>query len=244
MRFLAMITLAFLVMAGQSNAQASKELKSRKDSISYAIGCNIGNSFKSQQLDIDVDLLAQAIKDIVAGSKVKMPEDKVAACLQSFQQEMTSKMQEKMKRENDKNDLDGQNFLAENKKKEGVKVTESGLQYQVIKEGTGEIPKSTDKVTVHYVGTLLGGKEFDSSIKRGQPATFPVTGVIPGWTEALQLMKVGSKWDLWIPSKLAYGERGAGADIPPGSMLHFEVELLGIDKTVDKPSDKQEGIKN
>jgi FKBP-type peptidyl-prolyl cis-trans isomerase FklB len=238
MRFLAMVTLALLVLAGQSNAQGSKELKSKKDSVSYAIGCNIGNSFKTQNLDIDADLLYQAIKDVAAG-KVKIPEERVQGILQSFQGEMMAKQQEKMKQENDKNDMEGQNFLLANKKKEGVKVTASGLQYKVIKEGTGEMPKSTDKVTVHYTGKLLTGKEFDSSIKRGQPATFPVTGVIPGWTEALQLMKVGSKYELWIPSKLAYGERGAGADIPAGSTLFFEVELLGIEKAADKPADQK-----
>jgi FKBP-type peptidyl-prolyl cis-trans isomerase FklB len=239
MRLFVIMSLALLLFAGQTNAQAKKELKTRMDSVSYAIGCNIGNSFKTQQIPVDVDLLAQAIKDVIAGKNVKMPDDKIQACLQSFQQEMSAKMQEKMKRESDKNDIEAQAFLTENKKKEGVKVTESGLQYKIVKEGTGEIPKSTDKVTVHYVGKLLDGKEFDSSIKRGQPATFPVTGVIPGWTEALQLMKVGSKWNLWIPSKLGYGERGAGNDIPPGSTLFFEVELLGIDKTADKADDKK-----
>jgi FKBP-type peptidyl-prolyl cis-trans isomerase FklB len=157
-----------------------------------------------------------------------MTEQEVNETLTAFQKEMAAQQAERNKILVEKNKKEGEIFLAENKKKEGVVTLPSGLQYKVIKEGTGETPKLTDTVTVNYSGTLIEGTEFDSSYRRGQPATFPVKGVIAGWTEALQLMKVGSKWQLFIPSNLAYGERGAGRDIGPNTTLIFDVELLSI----------------
>ena len=157
-----------------------------------------------------------------------LSEEEMRTVMTAFQKEMAAKQAEMMKSQGEKNKKEGEAFLAENKKKEGVKTLASGLQYKVIKEGTGKTPKATDKVSTHYQGTLIDGTEFDSSYKRGEPATFPVNGVIPGWTEALQLMKVGSKWQLFVPSKLAYGEKGAGPIIGPNAVLIFTVELLAI----------------
>jgi FKBP-type peptidyl-prolyl cis-trans isomerase FklB len=146
----------------------------------------------------------------------------------AFQKEMMAKQQELAKRLGEKNKKEGEAFLSENRKKEGIKALPSGLQYKVVKAGTGKKPKSTDTVTTHYRGTLIDGTEFDSSYRRGQPASFPVSGVIPGWTEALQLMEEGAKWQLFIPPNLAYGERGAGSQIGPNATLIFEIELISI----------------
>jgi FKBP-type peptidyl-prolyl cis-trans isomerase FklB len=157
-----------------------------------------------------------------------MTEEEMRTVMNAFRQEMASKQMEKMKTVGDKNKKEGEAFLVENKKKKGVKTLPSGLQYKVIKEGTGKMPKTTDKVSCQYEGTLIDGTVFDSSYKRGEPATFPVNGVIPGWTEALQMMKVGSKWQLFIPSKLGYGERGAGPQIGPNAVLIFTVELISV----------------
>lgn len=225
------LSLLVLVLAGSSAfAQDSPALKTRKDSVSYAIGMNIGQSFKMQSVDIDVDLLSAAIKAVVSGQKTTISEEDAGKCVIAFQQEVMQKQEAERKVTSEKQSTEGKKFLEENKNKEGVKVTASGLQYKVITEGTGEIPKSTDKVKTHYTGKLIDGTEFDSSVKRGEPATFPVTGVIKGWTEALQMMKVGSKWMLYIPSDLAYGDRGAGNVIPAGATLVFEIELLSIEK--------------
>ena len=170
--------------------------------------------------------LPQGIKDIYAG-KLKLSDEEIRTTLTELNKEMQGKENERMKTLSEKNKKDGEALLAENKKKEGIKTLPSGLQYKVIQEGTGKVPKATDTVTTNYRGTLIDGTEFDSSYKRGQPATFPVNGVIPGWTEALQLMKTGSKWQLFIPSNLAYGERGPGT-IGPNAVLVFEIELLAV----------------
>jgi FKBP-type peptidyl-prolyl cis-trans isomerase FklB len=233
MRTILALCAVFMLAQGIVFAQAGVELKSRKDSISYSIGMNLGQNFKQQSLDVTAEVLAAGLKDMLA-DKPKLTQEQAMAVLNSFQQEMMAKMQAERAASGSKNKEEGAKFLAENKKKEGVKVTESGLQYKVIKEGTGEIPKSTDKVKTHYTGTLIGGKKFDSSVDRGEPAEFPVTGVIKGWTEALQLMKVGSKWTLYIPSELAYGENGAGPDIGPNATLIFDIELLEIVKEAKK----------
>ncbi|MCJ7833279.1 MAG: FKBP-type peptidyl-prolyl cis-trans isomerase, partial [Deltaproteobacteria bacterium] len=170
----------------------------------------------------------KGFKDALSGAKPLLSEEEMRTVMTAFQKEISEKQAEKTKVLGEKNKKEGETFLAENKKKEGVKILTSGLQYKVVKEGTGKKPKATDKVTTHYQGTLIDGTEFDSSYKRGEPAAFPVNGVIPGWTEALQLMKVGSKWQLFVPSKLAYGERGAGPKIGPNAVLIFTVELLSI----------------
>ncbi|MBI3621112.1 MAG: FKBP-type peptidyl-prolyl cis-trans isomerase [Nitrospirae bacterium] len=211
---------------------------SKKDKISYSIGVNIGTSLKQQELDVNTDALVAGLKDALSGGKTKLTQDEVKQVLTDFQQEMQAKMQERMQQTADKNKKDGEVFLAENKKKSGVKTLPSGLQYKIITEGKGASPKETDTVSTNYKGTLIDGTEFDSSYKRGEPATFPVNGVIKGWTEALQLMKVGSKWQLVIPPDLAYGPRGAGQVIGPNSTLVFEVELLSIGEPKTDPKAK------
>ncbi|HAK07310.1 MAG TPA: hypothetical protein DCO65_08625 [Spartobacteria bacterium] len=218
------ISLAVLSLTGSVFGQdKSPPLKDTKDKVSYSIGLNIGFNLKKQNVSINPDTFALGVKDALAG-KPQMTEEQVKETMTAFEKEMI----DKQKSAGVKNGADGEKFLAENKKKEGVKTTASGLQYKVIKEGTGAQPKETDTVVANYRGTLIDGTEFDSSYKRGQPATFPVSGVIKGWTEALQMMKVGSKYQLFIPASLAYGERAMGADIGPNSTLIFEVELVGI----------------
>lgn len=220
----ACITIASCGNKGGGNV----ELKTNTDSVSYAIGMNIGKDIKDQSLETNVDAIAMGIRDVVSGGEKKLNEAQVQACMTRLQADMMAKEKEKNANLGNANKTDGEKFLAENKSREGVRTTASGLQYKVIKEGTGPVPKATDVVVTHYRGTLINGKEFDSSFKRGQPAEFPVNGVIPGWTEALQLMKVGSKWQLFIPASLAYGERGAGSDIGPNATLIFDIELLQI----------------
>jgi FKBP-type peptidyl-prolyl cis-trans isomerase len=213
------------LVTAQVSAQSPVTLKDQKDKVSYSIGLNIGNTLKQQSLDLNTDTLAAGIKDALAGGKTLLTEEQVKETLMAFQKEMMAKQMEKGAKAKE----DGDKFLAENKKKVGVKSLTRGLQYQVITEGKGKKPKSTDTVKTHYRGTLIDGTEFDSSYKAGEPVSFPVTGVIPGWTEALQQMPVGSKWKLFIPSELAYGEQGQGP-IPPNSALIFEIELLGIEE--------------
>lgn len=205
------------------NAAAAANLKDLKDKVSYSIGLNIGFNFKKQNLDLNPDALLSGVKDAMA-NKPAMTENEVRDTMAAFQKEMA----DKQKAAGDKNKADGEKFLADNKKKSGVKTTASGLQYKVLKDGSGATPGPTDTVTVNYRGTLIDGTEFDSSYKRGEPATFPVGGVIKGWTEALQMMKKGSKYQLFIPASLAYGERGAPPDIGANSTLIFEVELVDI----------------
>ncbi len=205
------------------------ELKTQKDKVSYAIGLDVGNGLKKNEVDVDPDIVAKAIKDILSGNKPLMTEQEVKTTILDLQKDVQAKQQERMKAQGDKNKKEGEAFLAQNKTKDGVKTLPSGLQYTVITEGKGKSPKASDTVTVQYRGTLIDGTEFDSSYKRGQPATFPVGGVIKGWTEALQLMKEGSKWQLFIPSDLAYGASGTqGGPIGPNAVLIFEVELVSI----------------
>jgi FKBP-type peptidyl-prolyl cis-trans isomerase FklB len=227
--------LGIVLLACQVNAGENLVLKDQKDKVSYSIGMNIGNNLKKQSIDVNPDVLAQGIKDALSGSKALMTEQEVNETMMSFQKEMAAKQIERLKELGEKNKKEGEAFLAGNKKKGGVTTLPSGLQYKVIKEGTGETPELTDTVTVNYRGTLIDGTEFDSSYRRAQPATFPVNAIIAGWTEALQLMKVGSKWQLFIPSDLAYGERGAGRDIGPNATLIFDVELISIKKEGAKP---------
>jgi len=216
------VIFAALALVTSIVAQEKKTpLKDQKDKSSYAIGLNIGMNFNKQKIAINPDVFVAGVKDGLAG-KPQMTEAEVRETMTNLEKDMESKQKEASQ----KNASDGEKFLAENKKKEGVKTTASGLQYKVIKEGTGPQPKATDTVTVNYRGTLIDGTEFDSSYKRGQPATFPLNAVIKGWTEGLQLMKVGSKYQIFIPASLGYGERGAGADIGPNSTLIFEVELM------------------
>lgn len=226
--------LGIILFASSVYAGDNIELKDQKDKVSYSIGINIGNNLKRQSVEVNPDILLQGIKDILSGGKTLMTEQEVKQTMMDFQKDMMAKHQARMKELGEKNEKEGEAFLAENKKKEGVITLPSGLQYKVIKEGEGKTPIATDMVTVHYRGTLIDGKEFDSSYTRGQPATFPVKGVIPGFSEALQLMKVGSKWQLFIPSNLAYGERGAGEEIGPNATLIFDIELISIKEGTSK----------
>ncbi|MCA1658119.1 MAG: FKBP-type peptidyl-prolyl cis-trans isomerase, partial [Verrucomicrobiaceae bacterium] len=185
-------------------AQQKVDLKDQKDKVSYSIGLDIGLTFKKQNLQLNPDALVAGAKDGLAGNKPAISEEEIKTTMQAFSEDMRQKQEGEAKAQGAKNVAEGEKFLAENKTKEGIKTTPSGLQYKVIKEGTGPQPKATDTVVTNYRGTLLNGTEFDSSYKRGEPAEFPVNRVIPGWTEALQMMKVGSKYQLFIPAKLAY----------------------------------------
>jgi len=229
--------LAFAGSVLAETKPAGNAPKETKDKVSYSIGADIGNNLKKNDLDINPDFLAQGLRDAFNGKTV-MTEEEMKSTLQDFQKEMQAKMEAKHKAAADKNKTEGEKFLDENKKKEGVQTTADGLQYKIIKTGTGAKPKADDTVVVNYKGTLISGTEFDSSYKRGEPATFPVNGVIPGWTEALQLMPVGSKWELYIPANLAYGEN-APPSIGPNQVLIFEVELLDIKKGEEKGAEKK-----
>jgi FKBP-type peptidyl-prolyl cis-trans isomerase FklB len=217
MKLQIVVALGVLFLVSQVSAQENLVLKNQKDKVSYIIGMNIGNDLKRQSIDISPKILAEGVQQALAGSKPLLTEQEIQETMMAFQKEMMAKQKER-----------GDAFLAENKKKEGVKTLPSGLQYKVIKAGTGKKPKLNDTVTTHYRGTLIDGTEFDSSYKRGQPVSFLVSGVLPGWTEALQLMEEGAKWQLFIPSNLAYGERGAGGIIGPNATLIFEIELISI----------------
>ena len=219
-RFILIVSASLLALPlfGQ---EKSPQLKDQKDKVSYSIGMNIGFNLSRQKVDVNPDILSAGIKDAIAG-KPQLTQDQVKDVMAQFEKDM----EQKQKQAGEKNKTDGAKFLEENKKKQGVKTTASGLQYKVMKDGTGANPKPTDMVTVNYRGTLIDGTEFDSSYKRGQPATFPVNGVIKGWTEALQLMKVGSKYQVFVPANLAYGERSVSAELGPNATLIFEVELL------------------
>ncbi len=228
------VTIALFVLTGCSPEEAKSapetKLDTPKNRISYTIGVNIGQDFKSQQMDVDPDVLLLGLKDVLAGKELQLSEEEMIKEIQAFQEEMQAKLVAEMEAKATSNQAEGEAFLAENAKKEGVVVTESGLQYKIIEEGEGDSPGPEDVATVHYRGTLIDGTQFDSSYDRGQPATFPVGGVIAGWTEALQLMKPGAKWQLVIPSDLAYGTRGAGQDIGPNATLLFDVELISVEK--------------
>jgi FKBP-type peptidyl-prolyl cis-trans isomerase FklB len=207
---------------------APLSLKTQKEKASYAIGLNIGKSLHRDSVDVDPSILARGLKDALAGGKTLLTDDEVKAALTALQLDMRKKQEEKMQIVGDTNKKTGEAFLAANKAKDGVVTLPSGLQYKVLKEGAGPKPSVTDSVVCNYKGTLIDSTEFDSSYKRGEPVTFPVNGVIKGWTEALQLMPVGSKWQLFVPSELAYGQRGPSPEIGPNSTLVFEVELLSI----------------
>jgi FKBP-type peptidyl-prolyl cis-trans isomerase FklB len=211
-----------------AKTQTPLTLKTQKDKTSYAMGMNFGTGLRKQSIDIDPAILARGLKDAFANGKTLMTEEEARVVLTQLQSDLRKKQQEMAQQVGDANKKQGLVFLEANKTKDGVVALPSGLQYKVLKEGTGPKPAPTDTVVCNYRGTLLDSTEFDSSYKRGQPATFPVTGVIKGWTEALQLMPVGSKWELFVPAELAYGERGAGGQIGPNATLVFEVELLSI----------------
>ena len=204
------------------------DLNSLKAQISYIIGRDMARNFTQQGLDLDVDILASSMKDALGGKPSALNEAQVQAAMEQLQQQMGGDEDDQNSDDMSNNKEAGEQFLAENKDKPGVTTLPSGLQYEVLTEGAGKKPTKNSSVTTHYHGTLTNGTVFDSSYQRGQPATFPVSGVIAGWTEALQLMPEGSKWRLYIPAELAYGKRGAGRDIGPDSALIFDVELLKV----------------
>ncbi len=227
---------------------ASAPLKTRKEKFSYALGMNIGtglgNQLKNQSVEVDWNLVIQGLKDSSSGAKTRLTEAEMKTVLTEVQTEVSKQQHEKTEQAKAKNKTEGEAFLAANKAKDGVVTLPSGLQYKILTAGTGPKPAASDSVVCNYRGTLINGTEFDSSYKRGQPATFGVGQVIKGWTEALQLMPVGSKWQLFIPSSLAYGERGPG-EIGPNATLIFEVELMSIvDKNAGKNKDEKKDDKS
>jgi FKBP-type peptidyl-prolyl cis-trans isomerase FklB len=202
------------------------QLTNLKDKISYIIGRDMAANLQKQGIEVEAEAFVQGMKEAMAGKPSVLSQAEAQQAMMALQQEVSQRQQSKASG----NKKAGEDFLAQNKTKEGVQTLPSGLQYQVLQPGTGRRPGKTDKVTTHYHGTLIDGTVFDSSYERGEPATFPVNGVIAGWTEALQLMQEGAKWRLFIPSNLAYGSRGAGSDIGPDSTLIFDVELISVDK--------------
>jgi FKBP-type peptidyl-prolyl cis-trans isomerase FklB len=219
--------ISFLFTSTFCFAGEKLELKDLKDKESYSLGYQFGQSLKLQGLDINLEVYTSGIRDALGGTKPPLSQEEMQKTVSELQQRLMAARQKELKEMGVKNLAEGKAFLEENKKKEGVKTLPSGLQYKVLKEGTGKTPKATDEVTVNYKGTFINGTEFDSSYKRGKPATFQLDKVIRGWTEALQLMKEGSKWQLFIPPELAYGDRGGGP-IPPNTTLIFEVELISV----------------
>ena len=203
---------------------------SNKEKISYIIGRDMAANFKKQGLEVDPEIFLQGFKEALSGAESQLKPEEVQAAMMALQQEMQARQSASQGQAAESNKKEGEAFLAQNKTKEGVVTLPSGLQYQVLQEGSGASPGPTDKVTTHYHGTLIDGTVFDSSYERGQPATFPVNGVISGWTEALQQMKEGAKWRLFLPSNLAYGAQGAGEDIGPHATLIFDVELISVNK--------------
>ena len=230
MKYFALVPaiLLGLILSACQSSEHKTDLKTFQDSVSYSIGMDIGKNLKGQMIDVNPEALAQAIKDIKTNAKPMLTEDQAHTTMVAFQSQMMAMHMEKMKAAGEKNKKDGEAFLAENKKKEGVVTLASGLQYQVLTMGKGKKPTMKDNVKVHYIGSLIDGTEFDNSYKRGEPAVFPLKGVIKGLGEALQMMPVGSKWKVFVPSGIGYGEQGAGTQIPPNAVLVFELEVLGI----------------
>jgi FKBP-type peptidyl-prolyl cis-trans isomerase FklB len=218
---------AALLLAVHASAGDAPKLADKKEKISYSIGMDIGSNLKRQSIDVDPDLLAKGVRDALSGGETLLTGEEMKETLMALQQDLVARAQEQRRQIAEKNKQEGEAYLAANGKKEGVVTLPSGLQYKVIRSGDGPSPKATDSVETNYRGTLIDGTEFDSSYKRGQTAVFPVNGVIAGWTEALQRMKVGDKWQIYLPPGLAYGERGAGP-IGPNTTLVFDIELVSI----------------
>ncbi len=236
--FAATLLLAFPGCQKDKSATGQDIMATPKGKLSYSLGYNIGTNLKKASLDLAHEGLSQGIRDALSGSQSLLNQEEMTQILSQLQQDMGRRQQEQKQKLAEQNQAAGEAFLKENSKKPGVQVTASGLQYRVLKPGSGPKPKATDTVRVHYRGTLINGQEFDSSYKRNQPAVFQLNGVIKGWIEALQLMSVGSKWEIAIPASLAYGAQAAGNMIGPGSTLIFEVELLGIEKPAAAPQTK------
>jgi FKBP-type peptidyl-prolyl cis-trans isomerase FklB len=229
LKWLPIAAFAFLALSAASRAQdsAANPLKTPKDKVSYAVGAQIALSLKSQGIDIDPDLVAKGFKDLLSGSKLLLSDDELRTTLTALQQQLQQKQAELLTKAAADNKKAGDTFFADNGKKDGVVTLPSGLQYKIIRAGDGKKPSESDTVSCNYRGTLIDGTQFDSSAP-GQPATFQVGGVIPGFKEALLLMPAGSKWQVYIPSNLAYGASGAGNAIGPNATLIFDIELLAI----------------
>ncbi|PYI81830.1 MAG: peptidylprolyl isomerase [Verrucomicrobia bacterium] len=223
-------------------AQNTGVLPDQKQKVSYSMGVNIGTAWKRQDVEVDLDTVVRGIKDAMGGNKTLLTEEEMRTVMTAFQTELRTKQQEKRTQLAEKNKAEGEVFLAANKTKPGVITLPSGLQYKILKEGTGPKPGTNDEVTVNYRGMLIGGTEFDSSEKAGKPATFRVTGVIKGWTEAVQLMNAGSKWQLFIPSELAYAQFGRGLQIGPNAALIFDIELLSFKSRPPPAAAAQPGL--
>ena len=241
MKYAVYVLFGIMLVAGPAAAvDQATELKTETDKLSYALGLDLGAYFKSLGEDFDLSVIQRGIDDSYNGKKVLMTTEEAAQVQQQFAARQQEKQVKQVMEMTTANQEAAKKFLDENKGKEGVKTTASGLQYKILKEGKeGDKPSTIDTVKVHYKGTLLDGTEFDSSYKRNQPAEFQVDQVIPGWTEAMQLMNVGSTYELYLPPELAYGDRGAPPVIEPGSMLIFEVELLGVTKGEEAKKDKE-----
>jgi FKBP-type peptidyl-prolyl cis-trans isomerase FklB len=229
-KFLA-VGIGLTLLSGHASAAEVTDLEDEKQKLSYSIGYQVGGDFRRQGLEIDPELVVKGVLDAQAGSEPLMTPQEMRQALTELRQQAAAAASQQREEQSAKNLAEGKAFLAENAEKEGVRTLPSGLQYQVLSEGEGDPPGATDNVTVHYRGTLIDGSEFDSSYGRGEPATFPLDRVIPGWTEGLQLMRPGAKYRLFVPSELAYGERGSGAKIGPHSTLVFEVELLSVQRS-------------
>ena len=219
------LSLVISIFAVTANVNAA-DLKSSKQKYSYAIGFQIGSNLKRENADVDVDAIKQGIQDVLSGSELKISMEDMQTAVMEMQKEQQAARQARGSKAME----EGKSFLAKNKKNKGVVELPNGLQYKIVKEGKGEKPKPTDTIVAHYRGTLIDGTEFDSSYKRGQPATFAVNQVIKGWQEILPMIPKGSTWKVFIPSDLAYGERGAGANIGPNETLVFDIELIDIKK--------------
>lgn len=228
MRILLTVALCICLCAGYVQAQERMTLKDERDKTSYSIGTDIGGSLRRQGFDLNVAALIQGVRDALTGTATLLTDEEIKNTLAAFQRRFMEQQIQRLKELSEKMKKEGEAFMEANKKKEGVVVLPSGLQYRIVKKGTGKAPATSDTITAHYRGTLVDGREFDSSYRRGEPTTFPVSGVIPGWTEALQLMPVGSTWQVFVPAHLAYGERGAGDMIPPNAALIFQIELISI----------------
>ena len=228
MKSLAVTLIIIGMFTAQAVGQKKSALTSKKDKVSYSIGMSIAKNLKNQSYDVAPELVAQGLKDYLLGNKTLLTGEECDKVVGEYQSEIMAKQQEKNKQHGATNMKEGEEFLAMNKKKPGIITLPSGLQYKIITAGTGPKPTLTQTVTINYRGTLINGKEFDSSYKGGKPLSYPVNQFIKGWVEALQMMPVGSKWQLFIPSNLAYGERGMGADIGPNATLLFDIELLAV----------------
>ena len=235
------LALGLALLTGPSIAGDKPELKNEKEKAGYSVGYQMGSDFRRQGMEMDPDMVAKGFRDALAGTEPLMTPNEMHQTLGKLQEKMIEAQEKEQEEQGKKNKAEGETFLAENAKKKGVKTLPSGMQYQVLKEGEGTPPKATDTVTVQYRGTLIDGTEFDSSYRRGQPATFPLNKVIKGWTEGLQLMKPGAKYRFFIPPDLAYGPRGVASKIGPESTLIFEVELLSVGGAAPPPGASGKG---